>query len=456
MMALRPLYMGLHFYLPRGTASSSHVGAVAHARYMVSPKKEELVRSSDPGIHARYMAERPGSAGLFGPDPEQEPELSQMVDIIQHHPGPVWRLIVSVTEEDARVLGEHSSESLLYRSSWEQACRLVMPQIGAELGLAGLDWAAAMHRKEGHPHIHLLFWESTPRRAIGQVSAGERRYLRRFWMRELYRPIRGPLQVEKHQVRESLRTAVKGLGEDPWALGNALTLSPVDRRDLAGRLMTLAQHLPEHGRLALAYMPAAVKQEVRQIAHRTLHTIPEFRDLAGRYQDLAEEMAQHQSDSPASHASARAHALEDLVDRMSPILLRRAADWDRTQGRIIREALLQGDFSGVDTPVIAVLHRGLRQMVRQNPGPRQETAHRVVQAAMETSEDPLSAREQARIEEVLIRVADRARVDLVAGVANMAQGLFHGLLNEMAEWEQVVRFIREDRVRRRQREVLTR
>ena len=54
-MAMRPLYMGLHFYLPQATASLTHVGAVAHARYMVSPKKEELVRSSDPGIHARYM-----------------------------------------------------------------------------------------------------------------------------------------------------------------------------------------------------------------------------------------------------------------------------------------------------------------------------------------------------------------------------------------------------------------
>lgn len=68
-------------------------------------------------------------------------------------------------------------------------------------------------------------------------------------------------------------------------------------------------------------LPAAVKQEVRQIAHWTLHTIPEFRDLAGRYQDLAEEMAQHRSDSQASHASDRDHALENLVDRMSPILL---------------------------------------------------------------------------------------------------------------------------------------
>ena len=293
-MALRPLYMGLHFYLPPGPVGSSHVSAVAHARYMVSPKKEELVRFSDPGIHARHMAQRAGSAGLFGPDPEEEPDLSQMVDIIQHHPGPVWRLIVFVTEEDARVLAEHTSDSLLERRNWDQACRLVMPQIGDELGLAGLDWAAAMHRKEGHPHIHLLFWESTPPRAIGQV--GERRYLWRFWMQELYRPLRGPLHVEKSQVRESLRTAVKGLGEGRGEFGGLVTLSSIDRRELAGHLMRLAPHLPARGR----YMPAAVKEEVCHTALWMPHTIPEFRDLVLRYQDL--------------------------VDRFSPILRRRAHD----------------------------------------------------------------------------------------------------------------------------------
>ncbi len=455
-MALRPLYMGLHFYLPQGTTSASHAGAVAHARYMVNPKKEELVRSPDPGIHARYMAERPGSAGLFGPDPEQEPDLSQMVNIIQHHEGPVWRLIVSVTEEDARTLAEWSSDSLLQRQSWEQACRLVMPQIAAELALTDLDWAAAMHRKEGHPHIHLLFWESNPRRAVGQVSAGERRQMRRLWMRELYRPIRAPLQEEKHQVRETLRNAVKGLGDPTMGVRTAVTLSALDRRELADRVTTLAQHLPEHGRLALAYLPATVKQEVRQTAIWMLHTIPEFRDLAVRYQDLAEELALQQSDQVPSHESARVHALQDLVDRISPILLRQAADWDRAQGRMIRETLMQSGPSTIDPQVMAALHPGLPQMVHQNLSQRQVTAHRVVQEAVAASEAPLSAREQARMEEVLVTVASRARAELVDGVADMAQGLFHGLFNEMVEWEQVARFIGEDRARRRQREAMGR
>lgn len=117
---------------------------------------------------------------------------------------------------------------------------------------------------------------------------------------------------------------------------------------------------------------------------------------------------------------------------------------------MIREALMHGKPWLGDPQVIAMLHQGLRQMVYQNPRQRQETAHGVVRMAMEASESPVSAREQDRMEEILITVASRARAELVDGVADMAQGLFYGLLNERREWEQVARFIREDRLRRRE------
>ncbi|NMP23489.1 MobP3 family relaxase [Sulfobacillus harzensis] len=452
-MALRPLYMGLHFYLPGATSFRSHTAAVAHARYMVSPQKEELVLQPDASIHARYMAERPGSAGLFGPNPDQAPQLSQVVETIHHHQGPVWRLIVSVTEQDARTLAELSSDSLLQRASWEVACRMVMPQIAEELGLSGLDWAAAMHRKEGHPHIHLLFWEPGARRERGQVSEGERRQMRRLWMRELYRPVRAPLQAEKHRVRESLRTAVKEL-QGP--LGSALTLSATERRDFAERMMRLATQLPPQGRLAVAYMPSAVKNEVRHIAAWMLQTIPEFRELAARYQELAEEMARHQSDNPASHQEARIHAMQDLFDRISPTLLRTAVAWDREHGHMMRTMLTRGRPSNVDAHVLHQLQAGLRQMARQDPTQRKETAHVVVRAAMDGSDWTLSAAEQARTEAYLVRLATHARAHMIDTVADVAQGLWRGLFDELAEWEQVARFIREDRARRREREAIVR
>lgn len=40
---------------------------------------------------------------------------------------------------------------------------------------------------------------------------------------------------------------------------------------------------------------SAVNQEVRQTVIGMLNTVPEVRDQAARYQDLAKEMAQHPS-----------------------------------------------------------------------------------------------------------------------------------------------------------------
>jgi hypothetical protein len=272
-------------------------------------------------------------------------------------------------------------------------------------------------------------------------------------MRELYRPARAPLQAEKHQVRESLRTAVKGLQEPS---GSAVTLSATERRDLADQMMRLATQLPAKGRLAVAYMPSAVKNEVRHIAAWMIHTIPEFRALAARYQELAEEMARHQSDNPASHQEARIHAMQDLVDRISPMLLRTAVAWDREHGHVMRTMLTHGRSSNVDAHVIRELQAGFRQMARQNPTQRKEMAHVVVRAAMDGSNWTLSAAEQARTEESLVRLAIHARAHMIDTVADVAQGLWRGLFDDLAEWEQVARFIREDRARRREREAIVR
>ncbi len=446
-MALRPLYMGLHFYLP-ASSGTSHGAAVAHARYMVNPKKEELVRS-DPSIHARYMVERPGSAGLFGPDPEQEPELSRVVATIREHPGPVWRLIVSVTEADARMLAEQGPASLLHRSGWETACRAVMPQLAEELGLSTVDWAAAMHRKEGHPHIHLLLWEPTAQRRQGRVSAGERRAMRSLWIRELYRPIRAPLQAEKHQVRESLRDAARQLGP---GVSPALTLTPMARRELAARLLSIAQHLPSHGRLAIAYLPRPVRDEVRETASWVLREIPEFQVLAERYQELAAEMARHQSDGITWHQEARVNAWRDLVDRVSPVLMRVAVGWDREQGRAIRRQLASGGLAEESPGTRQLLQTALHRMLHQGSTQRRATARDLVQALYERTGSTLSERERLRMEAFLVDWAARARGEMADLAADVAQGLWRGLMDEMAEWEQVARFIDADRVRRRERE----
>ena len=56
------------------------------------------------------------------------------------------------------------------------------------------------------------------------------------------------------------------------------------------------------------------------------------------------------------------------------------------------------------------------------------------------------------MEAFLVDWAMRARGEMADLAADVAQGLWRGLMDEMAEWEHVARFIHEDRVRRRERE----
>ncbi len=95
-------------------------------------------------------------------------------------------------------------------------------------------------------------------------------------------------------------------------------------------------------------------------------------------------------------------------------------------------------------------------MARQDPAQPKETAHVVVRAAMDGSDWTLSAAEQARTEEYLVRLATHARAHMIDTIADVAQGLWRRLFDELAEWEQVARFIREDRERRRGREPVVR
>ncbi len=345
-MALRPLVIRLHYYLP-GARGDRGVGAAqGHLRYMGNPAKEELCRAGqrqDPGeeaaIHAAYMAGRPGSLGYFGPDERHLPDPEALDRELRGHRGPIWRLVVSVTEADARAMGGQ----LLDRPAWEDAARSLLPKMARELGIpeAHLRWVAAVHRKEGHPHLHLLAWEVPPKRTKGRWSPGEMRQVKRMWVSALYRPERERLGqqmaaaklavVGGGRVEVAAATALAGPGRRPPA--TPPRLSPRRSRELAARLDALRTMLPGGGRVALAYMPPGVKQAANDRAEWLLSSVPEYQEAADRYAALAREMARHYSDDPAAHDQAARKAREDLTQKLAQHVLRGAADLDRAAKR---------------------------------------------------------------------------------------------------------------------------
>ncbi len=349
---MRPLIVKSSYYRPGGGRRNGMQAAVAHLKYMANPRKEELVtdaetlreaEADEAAIHAKYMSERPGSQGLFGADPANPPDQAALLKELEHHQGPVWRLFVSVHEDDARAMGGQ----LMHRQAWEDAARAVLPKMAEEMGIPAesLRWAAAMHRKEGHPHIHLLIWSADPKRGfLGREGLDQSK---RAWVSALYGPERERLGKEKSEIRSALGDTFRG----------ALTRSQSD--EFARRLATIAESLPGQGRLAYGYMPAEVKAKIDSTVDYVLRTSPELSAMAGRYSEIAAEMASHYSDQPAKIDRARENALSDIRQRLGGAVLRAAAQMDERAAwqEIADEASRAGRGDGSASPELAALVR---------------------------------------------------------------------------------------------------
>lgn len=371
-MALRPLVVKLHFYSPPVRGDSA--GVVAHLDYMGNPKKEELVRAGEQddrdsaAIHAVYMTGRPGSTGYIGPDERNLPDPEAIASELRKHEGPVWRAIISVTEADARAMGGE----LMGRTAWEESARAVLPRMADAMGIDREDlcWVAAMHRKDGHPHLHLLFWEKTAKRTRGVLCYGERRDVRRLWVQSLYRSERERLGLEKDLLRDQLvqgSRAELGLlrfrpGREPEDIPYPPRLSTSQAQELADKLNALHTNLPGQGRAALKYMPSEVRTQAREITDWLVSMVPEYCQAVDRYAEIAGEMAQHYSDSPDAHGKAAEKAHNDIRDRMAQGVIKAAASLDMA---VKREEVVSIAFAAIRGQGIEGLPENLRDQVHR-------------------------------------------------------------------------------------------
>lgn len=355
------------FYLPGSKARSSNP---RHVQYIATrpeaDRGDELAYRvgdadyrSEPGsaaAHVEYAAERPGSSGLFGPDPNKPPDWREVARELGQHPLPTWRVIVSLREEDAIQLG------MTQRKDWEPAIRE-----GARKAIEAMHldpgrarWVAAFHEKQGHPHCHLVVWEEphAGARRRGQLTPKEMRGVWRAFARELFRAERTRLAAEKTAIRDAVRDLARGdvaraaelvreirgpvrlqlqalHGGPPGILP---TLRQGQQEELARRLAELAAIMPGRGRAALAYMPPEVKAQAQEIADWLLRQ-PGFAQSAGRYQDLARELASHYSLRQDVQDQAAAKAYADLRDRVAQLAVKAAAALDKAQrqDRLARE-----------------------------------------------------------------------------------------------------------------------
>ncbi len=345
-----PFVMKIAFYPPTAKNQARNSAHVQYIATRPGADKGELsiedeLEPDTPEWHTKYMHERPGSHGLFTAE-EEIPDLGEVQKELKNHNGIVWRMVLSLKEDDAVRLGYTT------RESWEKVLRAALPEAAAKMGIpeSNLRWAAAFHQTKGHPHVHVILWEKEPKRTRGVLSHGERKDIRKIFIREIYAKERLALTAEKSAVRdlirdtarsdivnvlrkvESARVKVRAL--DGGKPGLPPTLDQTTREELLEKLKELSKIMPSHGRIAFAYMPEEVKEKAKEITDWLLKQ-PGFSQSVERYKDLAKELASHYTSNPEALEKVTEKAYEDIQKRVAQIVLKGAAALQKDPSKVI-------------------------------------------------------------------------------------------------------------------------
>jgi hypothetical protein len=331
-MPLSPLVIKLSFYLPSHSNRAKNVANVNYIATRPGVDKGEIEPERGEEIHTQYIAERPGSHGLFNQDGPAD--LDEVKDELKHHTGVVWRGVVSLREDEAIRINH------ITRQDWENSLQQSFPEIAEKLNIpeSNLRWCAAYHAEAGHPHAHFLFWEHTPERDIGKLSQGETRDLKKTFVRNIYSQERERLLIEKTFYRDELRNGArdilglkKELDKETEAVKNELGYRPSipprleaeQEQKLNQKIQSISEQLPGHGRMALKFMPEDLKAEIRETADWLLQQ-PGFKQQVEKYLDAHTQISQIYTTQEKALKEAREKAYFDLRDRLSQDVLKSA------------------------------------------------------------------------------------------------------------------------------------
>ncbi|CFX16461.1 Uncharacterized [Syntrophomonas zehnderi OL-4] len=354
MAVLAPFMQKFSYYLP---TSNNQAKNVANIRYItraeavdygeIEPEDSEKVGiaknefEQEQVIHAKYMHERPRSSGLFGMD-DSDLDVEKVKDTLSKHSGVVWRVIVSLREDEAIRINH------LDRSDWQESLRGSFTEIQEKLGMSesNFRWVAAYHPEPGHPHCHVLFWEETPLRSQGKLSPGELKDIKRAFVKNIYSKERERLLIQKTFYRDALREGARdvlgirnSIAREKVYIGAEIggrpTLNPrldgEQEKYLIERLESLSRILPGQGRVALKYMPDNIKTVARELADWVLSQ-PGFEQEKELYLQAHLEITRmYISDRPVKTNQAMIRTYEDLRDRIAQDILKAAVSIQRIE-----------------------------------------------------------------------------------------------------------------------------
>lgn len=281
-------------------------------------------RKGTPGAnygHVRYIATRPGvmknegmGHGLFG---KMKPgvltcfgdwrEVAKQAYADARKGCIMYRGVVSFAPQTAKEL------MLENQRSWQRYIENHILTIAGKNGIRRehLKWAAAVHGEKDHPHLHVVFWDSSDRVRNPFTPPGIPDAIRKQMIKDTFSEKILAYAKEKDAAVSGIRRITDGLvqqfenamgrripekyrdtkqesGEEPET---ELFFSEKMLLELARRMEALKRGLPRQGRLAYRLLPPESKAAVDALAEYLLGEVPQLRHFFDGYVEAKCRMA---------------------------------------------------------------------------------------------------------------------------------------------------------------------
>lgn len=271
----------------------------------------------------RYIATRPRVSkndgmnhGLFGklsPGPitdfEDWRDVARLVYANSKKHITMYRSVISFDEETAAEL------NLTDQKAWQRYIENHMMTIAEKNNIRRehLQWACALHKEKHHPHIHVVFWDTSSRVKNPFTPPAIPNAIRKQLIKDTFAERIRAYGEEKNKSAAELRSIsnelvdefeqhLRRLGKDQYKrhradydeeneLSGSFDFDDDVLNETADRVFRLKSALPPTGRIAYQLLTPEMKAKVDGLVEYLLENVPVLREQKERYIDSKMKMA---------------------------------------------------------------------------------------------------------------------------------------------------------------------
>lgn len=291
----------------------------------LSPKaRAKVIRDYVDYIGRLEGTENNGEHSLFGTLLNDDNVIQMLKkDILSHinnkvvSEAYVYRAIISLAEEDAEKYG------YLNREAWENVIRINIKTIADEYNIKfeNLDWIASFHTEEGHPHIHLVFYDNSNKRSVAPYVEYDK--IKQKLNYSVYKKeIQYFLDV-KNKIKKEIKNVFKENIDDMVFYDKCKMfnnkIKKEDLNEMALKLKELydVKNLETKGSWKMQYQSQDIKEKLREITIKIIESSSQIKREFNEYIEASIEIER------IKNTNCSSSNLIEIVDNETEFMLKK-------------------------------------------------------------------------------------------------------------------------------------